>query len=80
MGRLTRFRSPRFRSKSASFQSIVVGGPAAAEFQDERGCVDSGMFVGFASRRWVNGFKMDEASFGVLLLLGYSLCRLSNWL
>ncbi|KAK9212495.1 hypothetical protein WN943_001877 [Citrus x changshan-huyou] len=32
LSRLIRFRSPGFQSKSASFQSIGVSGPAGAEF------------------------------------------------
>ena len=60
-GSINWVRSPRFHSKSASFQSIGVGGPAATEFQNERGCADSGVVVGLAGCQWVNGFKMALA-------------------
>ena len=43
---------------------------AAAGFEDERGCADSGVVVGLAGCRWVNGFKTDDRMRLVLLLLG----------
>ncbi|KAK9215258.1 hypothetical protein WN944_007262 [Citrus x changshan-huyou] len=43
---------------------------AAAGFEDERGCADSGAVVGLAGCRWVNGFKTNDRMRLVLLLLG----------
>ncbi|KAK9186686.1 hypothetical protein WN944_018074 [Citrus x changshan-huyou] len=42
---------------------------AAAGFEDERGCADSGVVVGLAGCRWVNRFKTDDRIRLVLLLL-----------
>ena len=49
---------------------------ATAGFEDERGCADSGVVVGLAGCRWVNGFKTDDRMRLVLLLLAK---QLTNW-
>ena len=42
----------------------------AAGFEDELGCVDSGVVVVLTGCRWVNRFKTDDKMRLVLLLLG----------
>ncbi|KAK9215257.1 hypothetical protein WN944_007261 [Citrus x changshan-huyou] len=57
---------------------------AAAGFEDERGCADSGVVVGLAGCRWVNGFKTNDmmscrlTGFDVQIRVGSARIRLDS--